>query len=308
MNNNIPIKNAKNKIQIDFINSKIKLSEIKFEKVTNASTNSISLNLNHNNFLLSKKFDDFFLEKRKTKFYFKKYIRTIEYVNKLINIKKEIKFKNIEKQSGDLISKFTKSTMYIIKDNINSKNCSLNQKFIRILIVMAFKNVLPIENLILIISIFINTVIDIIVKEAQIIDNSCKLNKTPMCFINDLFNALVSIPQEFINRKIHMKLIGQIITILDQNIFKYPYNIHVNKLHLWLKLLGNKIISSDSKTQIHYDRILSFLIKIYKFCFDNAFLYKNIYEKSAVSFDYYVNSLDFLCHFHIFIQINKNIK
>ena len=295
MNNNIPIKNAKNKIQIDFINSKIKLSEIKFEKVTNASTNSISLNLNHNNFLLSKKFDDFFLEKRKTKFYFKKYIRTIEYVNKLINIKKEIKFKNIEKQSGDLISKFTKSTMYIIKDNINSKNCSLNQKFIRILIVMAFKNVLPIENLILIISIFINTVIDIIVKEAQIIDNSCKLNKTPMCFINDLFNALVSIPQEFINRKIHMKLIGQIITILDQNIFKYPYNIHVNKLHLWLKLLGNKIISSDSKTQIHYDRILSFLIKIYKFCFDNAFLYKNIYEKSAVSFDYYVNSLDFLC-------------
>ena len=161
--------------------------------------------------------------------------------------------------------------MYIIKDNINSKNCSLNQKFIRILIVMAYNNILPIEILILIISIFINTVIDIIVKEAQIIGNSSKLNKTPMCFINDLFNALVSIPQEFINRIIHIKLIGQIITILEQNIFKYPYNIHANKLHLWLKLLGNKIISSNSKTQIHYDRILSFLIKIYKFSFDSVF-------------------------------------
>ncbi len=295
MNNNVSIKNEKNKIQIDFINSTIKLSEIKFEKINNASTHSISLNLNCNNFLLSKKLDDFFLGKRKTKIFFKKYIRTIEYINKLINIRKEIKFKNIENQSGDLISKVTKSFMYIIKDNINSKNCSLNQKFIRILIVMAYNNILPIEILILIISIFINTVIDMIVKEAQIIGNSSKLNKTPMCFINDLFNALVSIPQEFINRIIHIKLIGQIITILEQNIFKYPYNIHANKLHLWLKLLGNKIISSDSKTQIHYDRILSFLIKIYKFSFDSVFLYKNIYEKSAVSFDYYVNSLDFLC-------------
>ena len=295
MNNNVSIKNEKNKIQIDFINSTIKLSEIKFEKINNASTHSISLNLNCNNFLLSKKLDDFFLGKRKTKIFFKKYIRTIEYINKLINIRKEIKFKNIENQSGDLISKVTKSFMYIIKDNINSKNCSLNQKFIRILIVMAYNNILPIEILILIISIFINTVIDIIVKEAQIIGNSSKLNKTPMCFINDLFNALVSIPQEFINRIIHIKLIGQIITILEQNIFKYPYNIHANKLHLWLKLLGNKIISSNSKTQIHYDRILSFLIKIYKFSFDSVFLYKNIYEKSAVSFDYYVNSLDFLC-------------
>jgi len=295
MNNNVSIKNEKNKIQLDFINSTIKLSEIKFEKINNASTHSISLNLNCNNFLLSKKLDDFFLGKRKTKIFFKKYIRTIEYINKLINIRKEIKFKNIENQSGDLISKVTKSFMYIIKDNINSKNCSLNQKFIRILIVMAYNNILPIEILILIISIFINIVIDIIVKEAQIIGNSSKLNKTPMCFINDLFNALVSIPQEFINRIIHIKLIGQIITILEQNIFKYPYNIHANKLHLWLKLLGNKIISSDSKTQIHYDRILSFLIKIYKFSFDSVFLYKNIYEKSAVSFDYYVNSLDFLC-------------
>ena len=295
MNNNVSIKNEKNKIQIDFINSTIKLSEIKFEKINNASTHSISLNLNCNNFLLSKKLDDFFLGKRKTKIFFKKYIRTIEYINKLINIRKEIKFKNIENQSGDIISKVTKSFMYIIKDNINSKNCSLNQKFIRILIVMAYNNILPIEILILIISIFINTVIDIIVKEAQIIGNSSKLNKTPMCFINDLFNALVSIPQEFINRIIHIKLIGQIITILEQNIFKYPYNIHANKLHLWLKLLGNKIISSNSKTQIHYDRILSFLIKIYKFSFDSVFLYKNIYEKSAVSFDYYVNSLDFLC-------------
>ena len=295
MNNNVSIKNEKNKIQIDFINSTIKLSEIKFEKINNASTHSISLNLKCNNFLLSKKLDDFFLGKRKTKIFFKKYIRTIEYINKLINIRKEIKFKNIENQSGDLISKVTKSFMYIIKDNINSKNCSLNQKFIRILIVMAYNNILPIEILILIISIFINIVIDIIVKEAQIIGNSSKLNKTPMCFINDLFNALVSIPQEFINRIIHIKLIGQIITILEQNIFKYPYNIHANKLHLWLKLLENKIISSDSKTQIHYDRILSFLIKIYKFSFDSVFLYKNIYEKSAVSFDYYVNSLDFLC-------------
>ena len=295
MNNNVSIKNEKNKIQIDFINSTIKLSEIKFEKINNASTHSISLNLKCNNFLLSKKLDDFFLGKRKTKIFFKKYIRTIEYINKLINIRKEIKFKNIENQSGDLISKVTKSFMYIIKDNINSKNCSLNQKFIRILIVMAYNNILPIEILILIISIFINIFIDIIVKEAQIIGNSSKLNKTPMCFINDLFNALVSIPQEFINRIIHIKLIGQIITILEQNIFKYPYNIHANKLHLWLKLLENKIISSDSKTQIHYDRILSFLIKIYKFSFDSVFLYKNIYEKSAVSFDYYVNSLDFLC-------------
>jgi len=295
MNINMPIKNVKNKIKIDFINSTIKLLDIKYEKETNESTHSISININYNNFLLSKKFDDFFLGKSKTKFYFKKCIRTIEYMHKLINIRKELKFQNIENQNCDFISKVTKSIMYIIKDNINSKNSTLNQKFIKILIVMTYNNIFPIENLILIISIFINTIIDIIIKEDQIIDNSIKINNSPMYFINDLFNTLNSIPKNLINRSLHIKLIGQIITILEKNIFKYPYYIHVNKLHLWLKLLGNKIISSDSKTQLHYDRILSFLVKIYKFSFENIFLYKNIYEKSAVSFDYYINSLDFLC-------------
>ena len=295
MNNNASIKNAKNKIQIEFINSTIKLTGIKFGKVANISIHSKSLYLNYNNFLLSKNLDNFFFEKRKKKIYFTKFIRTIEYINKLINVRKEIKFKNIENQNDDFISKVNKSIMHIIKDNINSKNSSLNQKFIKILIVMAYKNILPIESFILIISIFINTIIDMIGKDDLIIDNSSKLNNTPMCFIKDLFISLVSIPQKLINRSIHMILIGQIITILEQNIFKYPYNIHVNKLHLWLKLLGNKIIRSDSKTQLHYDRILSFLVKIYKFGFENKFLYKNIYEKSAVSFDYYINSLDFLC-------------
>ena len=36
------------------------------------------------------------------------------------------------------------------------------------------------------------------------------------------------------------------------------------------------------------------MIQIYKYSFENNYFFKEFYRKSAISFDYYINSLDFL--------------
>jgi hypothetical protein len=118
--------------------------------------------------------------------------------------------------------------------------------------------------------------------------------KNPLYFINDLFEALINIPKELINNDIHIKLIDDLITILDENLFISRFNLELNKLQIWFKLLNNKIINIEDKYSLIYPKIVSFLVKIYKYNFQNLYYFQNIYEKSAISFDYFMNSLDFL--------------
>ena len=138
----------------------------------------------------------------------------------------------------------------------------------------------------------------LILKEGKIINNDSLFKSSPLHFINDLFTALINIPRQLINDEKHMELVDQLVSILDENIFNYPYNLHVNQIQIWLKLLGNKILNYNNK-YFSYGKIISFLVKIYKFSFQSSFLLKNIYEKSAVSFDFYTNSLDFLFALYI---------
>ena len=226
----------------------------------------------------------------------KKFIRITEYINKLINSKKDIKMKKIIGKANHISFKITKLCLYIIKNNINSRNNLLNEKFFRILIIITYMEIMPIKNLILIINIFLHTSINIIISENQIIDNFSSFNNSPLYFINDLFEALINIPRELINKDIHIQLIDELISILDNNLFSSHYYLELNKLQIWFKLLGNKIMNLDvnEKNNSIYPKIILFLVKIYKYNFQNSFYFQNIYEKSAISFDYFINSLDFL--------------
>ena len=88
-----------------------------------------------------------------------------------------------------------------------------------------------------------NSSIAIIISKNKIIDNLSSFNETPICFINDLFEALIRIPRQLINDVIHKQLIEELITILEKNLFSAPFKNELNQLSVWFKLLGNKIIN-----------------------------------------------------------------
>ena len=289
-----------NKDMINLINSSINniLNEsIKFQDLKNHQHNEENniykfySPLFYKKYLLSHKLDDFVSKLTQTKFFSKKFLRIFEYINKLIISGKDIKYKELELNIDNLSFNITKIIIYIIKNN----NHFLNEKIFKILIVMVYSEVIQIENIIAMIDILLNSAINIIIQERLVIDSPSLLNSCPLSFINDLFEALINIPKKLINDNIHIELINGLIAILDSNLFSFPFNFELHKLQIWFKLLGNKIISLDKKFPLLYEKIISFLIKIYKYNFQNIYYFQNFYEKSAISFDYYINSLDFLC-------------
>ena len=251
--------------------------------------------LSHDKLKLSKKFDNLFSNAISTNLTYKKYARIIEYMNKLILSRRSLKYKAKIIQQKEIMSKITQISIYIIKYNILNQKSFLNCKFFRFLIIMIYSNILATENFIIIINTFLDIGINLLIKEQKIIDNNTLFRKSYLCFINDLFCALITIPRKLINESNHIELIKQLIPLLDKYIFNCPYNLHLYKLDIWMNLLGNKIIDIDNNfSSSNYNQIITFLVKIYKSNFQSDFLFKDIYEKSAISFDYYINSLDFL--------------
>ena len=301
MNNIKETKIEKNKISIDsliskfnkFLNISYSINEINDSKIeTNVSSDE-----NYKYDILSKNIENLYSKITSFKKYYNKIIRMIEYINKLIISERKIdfiKFKSPEYQHRDINQKITILSIYIIGYNIYNNKNSLNQKFLKFIILMIYSNIFSVDNFTLVINLFLNLGINKIIEDEIIIENNSSFKKSPIGFINDLFKSLNSIPKKYINETIHIKLIDELITVLDKNIFSNPYNIHINNLDIWMKLLGNKIIYIDNNF-ICYNKIISLLVKIYKYSFKSLFLYKNIYEKSAISFDYYINSIDFLC-------------
>ena len=236
--------------------------------------------------------DNFFSNIVKTKIFPKIFNRKLEYINKIISLERKIKFKKALISQNEIISKLI---IYIIKKNIDNNQHLLNEKLFKFIILMIYWEVFPIKNFILIINIFLDSTISKIIQDKQIINSPSSFNSCPLNFINDLFEALINIPKIYINNEIHIKLIDELIQILDTSLFFFPFNLELYKLPVWFKLLGNKILNLDVKCPSLYNKLISFLVKIYKYNFQNLYYYNNFYEQSAISFDYYINSLDFLC-------------
>ena len=249
---------------------------------------------NYNKYILDDNIDKFLSKIALTKLFPRKFSRRLKYFNKIISSQKEIDYKLKIKKIDNIFFKITKIGTHIIKNNINTKNHLLNEKFFKYLIVMVYQNIIPIENFIIVINIFLNNAINKIISENIIIDNQILLNNSPLFFINDLFEALINVPKKLINEDIHIQLINELINSLDRELFSSPMNFELHKLDIWFKLLGNKNIRYDIKKPSIYNRIITFLVKIYKFNYRNLYFYKYFYEPSAVSNDYYINSLDFL--------------
>ena len=286
--------NNNNIITTDFINLAIYNLQILNNKNNNLEDNKPSID--YQSYVLNSKLDNFFSKLEKNKIFSKKLNRVIEYINKIIISQREIKYNKNFHLNDDKIFKITRLLIYIIKNNINAGKHSHNEKLYKILFLQVYLGVFPMKNLIIINNIFLNSAIRKIENENKIIDSQALFDISPLNFINDLFQALTTIPCKFINKNTHIKLIDELILILDNALFSNsnPYNLQVNKLTIWFKLLGNKILSLDKENPLLYNKLISFLVKIYKYNFQNLFYFNSFYEKSAISFDYYINSLDFL--------------
>ena len=279
-------------ISIDLINLTIYNLSIKnneFHQILNSfypGKNQI-FNLNSN-------FDNFLLNLSKQKIISRKFNRHFEYINKIITSERIIKYKKSITPQNKIISDISKLIIYLIKNNINTRKHSLNEKIFKILILMMYWEIFPIKNFILILDIFLNAATNKINQEKKNIDSPSSFNSSALYFINNLFEALTNIPRKLINDNIHKHLIDELIQILDQTIFSFSLYLELNKMPIWFKLLRNKIINTDTKQPLFYNKLISFLVKIYKYNYQNSYYYKYFYEQSAISFDYFINSLDFL--------------
>ena len=284
-------------LTIDLINltinslSKINESDL-MENRINEDNKDIIYSNNYQKNILNNTFENYISKFSNSKLYQRKFIRSIEYINNIIISNKNFKYKNISIKK-EIIINITKFSIIIIKNNINNLNHILNKKFLKILILNTYQKILPIENILLIIKIILNSLINKIIEMNKIIKKPSLFKNYILEFINDLFDSLISFPKKIINDNINIKLINDIISIFENFYDKYSFYFDLNKYDIWFKLLGNKIINLDINCPLIYNKIILFLVKIYKFNFQNLFYYKFFYEKSAISFDYYINSLDF---------------
>ena len=280
-------------LPVDLINLSINKLENKSNELKQKE--SLPSSINYKKFILSINFDKKLTHIAKSNIFPKIFNRKIEYINKLISLGRKIKYKKTLNSQNEAISKLI---IYLINYNINNKQYLVNEKLLKSIILMIYWEIFPIKNFIFIINIFLDSTINKIIQDKQVIDNPSLFNSCPLNFINDLFEALISIPRKYINNDIHIKLIDELIQILDLSLFSFPFNLELYKLPIWFKLLGNKILNLDIKSPSLYNKLISFLVKIYKYNFQNLYYYNNFYEQSAISFDYYINSLDFLCELY----------
>ena len=283
-------KKSNSTITVDLINLTINKLENKSNDLKEKS--NLPSSIDYQKFILSNNLDNYFSHILKSKIFPKIFNKKIEYINKIISLERKIKFKKELNSKNDIISKLI---IYIIKNNINNKQHLLNEKLFKFIILMIYWEIIPITNFNIIINIFLDCTINKIIEDKQVIDSPSLFNSCPLNFISDLFEALINIPKKYINNEIHIKLVDELIYILDLSLFSCPFNLEVYKLPVWFKLLGNKILNLDVKCPSLYSKLISFLVKIYKYNFQNLYYYNNFYEQSAISFDYYINSLDFLC-------------
>ena len=277
-------------LNIDFLNSTI-INIIKAQNSNNTDNNNKNdSDIINEKYLLSKNINNLMSKTLVSKLFNKKFVRIIEYINNYIISGKKLVYKLSNNGQNKInIVMF----IYILRNNIISHKHFLNKKLFRIIILMIYKNIISIDNFILLNKIFLNSGINLLIKEEKIIDNNSLFKRSILGFINDLFVALTTIPRKLIKDDNHIRLVEQLILLFDNNIFNIPYNLYLSNLDVWMKLLGNKILNVE-QNDFYYDKIISFLVKIYKYNFQTLFLFKNIYEKSCISFDYYANSLDFL--------------
>jgi hypothetical protein len=268
--------------------------------IFNEFENNIGKNLdNFYNKFINNKFNKY----SHNEFYFKEYIKFRKKINfiakKLYCLSNEAKIK-IKNNSNDKVNaSFLINAQFVLKNLINENNHIYIQKFFKILILLQYYDIISLITYKFIVELYINIFCELI------LDNSHYL-----LFINDIIESFAQFPFEIENNnKINNNIFIAIIKLF-QEYFVNDSNMKmkIKKSLIWLKLLGNKIISNlDNKEDLN--KLYKFLVDIYKYNINVNFLFENIYKYSAVDFNYYLNSINFLSNlFKEEAQAKKNIN
>ena len=252
--------------------------------IFNEFENNIGKNLdNFYNKFINNKFNKY----SHNEFYFKEYIKFRKKINfiakKLYCLSNEAKIK-IKNNSNDKVNaSFLINAQFVLKNLINENNHIYIQKFFKILILLQYYDIISLITYKFIVELYINIFCELI------LDNSHYL-----LFINDIIESFAQFPFEIENNnKINNNIFIAIIKLF-QEYFVNDSNMKmkIKKSLIWLKLLGNKIISNlDNKEDLN--KLYKFLVDIYKYNINVNFLFENIYKYSAVDFNYYLNSINF---------------
>ena len=294
---NIEIKKIKDKINKIYP----KYSSYNEIVVFNEFINNIGKNLdNFYNKFISNKYNIY----SRNEFYFKEYIKFRKKINfiakKLYYLNNEtiIKIKNSSNIKINI--SFLINAQFLLKNLINEKNHIYIQKFFKILNLFQYYDIISLITFKFIVELYINIFCELILESSHY-----------LLFINDIIESFAKFPFkiENNNKKTDNNQFTAIIYIF-QEYFVNDSNMKmkISKSLIWLKLLGNKMISYlDNKEDLN--KLYKFLVDIYKYNISVNFLFENIYKYSAVDLNYYLNSINFLSSlFKAEAQSKKNIS
>ena len=208
---------------------------------------------------------------------------------------RQIKDSNIKKNTSFLIN-----TLFVLKIMINENNHLFIQKFFTILISLQINDIIPLITFQFIVEFYINIFFDLILE-----------NSYYLLFINDIIESISQFPfklKNCDNKGDNNIFISTINLFQEYFLFDLNMKVKINKTLIWLKLLGNKMISNLDNID-YLNKLYKFLVDIYKYNLSINFLFENIYKYSFVDLNYYLNSIKFLSNlFKEEAQAKKNIS
>ena len=296
-NNNNKILDLKKIVNI--IN-KLFLKNNKYNDIINHNLliNKISQNYDnfYNKFSTNNEYNYYFSYKDKNiTGYYTKFKRNINYINK--KIENENSNNKINKKKVNIKDiYFLINSIFILKKYINENNHIYIRKYIKILFMLKYFEIIPTNIIKFIVEFYINIFTDLILNKPHYLN-----------FIEDLIEGMIQFP----NNDIFIPIINLFEEYFVNNL---DMKIIINNSNIWQKLLCFKMIVNfkDNSNIIieennhNFEFIYRFLVNVYKYNLSINFLYEHIYKQSTIDLNYYVNATKFLSF--LFKEEEKNKK
>ena len=208
--------------------------------------------------------------------HFTQFKRNINYINKYFN-RSTRKIKILINKRQDISISILINSLFIFKKYINENNHIFIKIYIKLLMLLQYRDIISINTFKFIVEFYIN-----IFNEANLIKSHF------LKFIDDLIEGVIQFRYEIKNED--NNIFESILSLLEEYYIKnLDMKMEIKDLNIWQKLLASKMASNNANKNI----LSNFLIYIYKNNININFLFE-LYKQSIINLDYYLNSIKFL--------------
>jgi len=208
--------------------------------------------------------------------YFTQFKRNINYINKYFN-RSTRKIKILINKRQDISISILINSLFIFKKYINENNHIFIKIYIKLLMLLQYRDIISINTFKFIVEFYIN-----IFNEANLIKSHF------LKFIDDLIEGVIQFRYEIKNED--NNIFESILSLLEEYYIKnLDMKMEIKDINIWQKLLASKMASNNANKNI----LSNFLINIYKNNININFLFE-LYKQSIINLDYYLNSIKFL--------------